>query len=109
MKIYFDTGVMVTLSSDDPAMFSTSLAREYQLAQDVFGDALTIDICGTRRRRAHQFAQVRIAYRDNQRQVARNQPPGVRQQFRRGIAVDEVCKNHYKRAAVAVGAEKVEA
>jgi len=37
LKIYFDTGVMVTLSSDDPAMFSTSLAREYQLAQDGFG------------------------------------------------------------------------
>jgi len=34
---YFDAGVMVTLNSDDPAMFSTSLNREYQLAQDAFG------------------------------------------------------------------------
>lgn len=33
----FDAGVMVTLNSDDPAMFSTSLAREYALAQQAFG------------------------------------------------------------------------
>jgi adenosine deaminase/aminodeoxyfutalosine deaminase len=36
-KNYFDHGVMITLNSDDPAMFGTSLAREYQLAQQVFG------------------------------------------------------------------------
>jgi aminodeoxyfutalosine deaminase len=34
---YFDQGVMVTLNTDDPAMFATSLSREYQLAQDAFG------------------------------------------------------------------------
>ena len=28
---------MVTLNTDDPAMFRTSFAREYQLAQDTFG------------------------------------------------------------------------
>jgi len=33
----FDSGVMITLNSDDPTMFRTSLAREYQLAQDAFG------------------------------------------------------------------------
>jgi len=33
---YFDQGLMVTLNSDDPAMFGTSLAREYQLAQEAF-------------------------------------------------------------------------
>jgi adenosine deaminase/aminodeoxyfutalosine deaminase len=33
----FDAGVMITLNSDDPAMFQTTLAREYQLAHDHFG------------------------------------------------------------------------
>ena len=37
LKKYFDAGVMVTLSTDDPAMFHTSLNREYALAQRVFG------------------------------------------------------------------------
>src|SRR6266566_2798297 len=36
LRSYFDKGLMVTLNSDDPAMFSTSLAREYQLARDSF-------------------------------------------------------------------------
>lgn len=35
--MYFDTGIMVTLNSDDPGIFGTSLGREYQLAQDAFG------------------------------------------------------------------------
>jgi adenosine deaminase/aminodeoxyfutalosine deaminase len=33
----FDAGVMVTINSDDPPMFHTSLLREYEIAQDVFG------------------------------------------------------------------------
>jgi adenosine deaminase/aminodeoxyfutalosine deaminase len=33
----FDAGVLVTLNTDDPDMFRTSLVREYQLARDVFG------------------------------------------------------------------------
>jgi adenosine deaminase/aminodeoxyfutalosine deaminase len=37
LKKYFDSGVMVTLNTDDPAMFHTSLNREYALAQQVFG------------------------------------------------------------------------
>ncbi|MGH9576949.1 MAG: adenosine deaminase, partial [Terriglobales bacterium] len=37
LRKYFDAGVLVTLNSDDPAMFATSLAREYQLAQEAFG------------------------------------------------------------------------
>jgi aminodeoxyfutalosine deaminase len=37
IRQYFDHGVMITLSTDDPAMFGTSLAREYQLAQQRFG------------------------------------------------------------------------
>lgn len=32
-----DAGVKVTLNSDDPPYFDTSLGREYQIAQDVFG------------------------------------------------------------------------
>lgn len=34
---YFDQGLMLTLNSDDPAMFRTSLVEEYALAQDAFG------------------------------------------------------------------------
>src|SRR5450631_21334 len=37
VRTYFDQGIMVTLNTDDPAMFSTSLAREYQLVQQSFG------------------------------------------------------------------------
>ena len=37
VKRYFDEGLMVTLNTDDPAMFSTSLSREYQLVQENFG------------------------------------------------------------------------
>jgi len=36
LRHFFDRGLMVVLNSDDPAMFQTSLAREYQLAQDSF-------------------------------------------------------------------------
>lgn len=37
VRRYFDQGLMVTLNSDDPAMFSTSLNREYEVAQAEFG------------------------------------------------------------------------
>jgi aminodeoxyfutalosine deaminase len=37
VKKMFDAGLMVTLNSDDPPMFGTSLAREYQVAHDAFG------------------------------------------------------------------------
>jgi aminodeoxyfutalosine deaminase len=37
LKTYYDQGMMVTLNTDDPAMFATSLCREYQLAQETFG------------------------------------------------------------------------
>ena len=36
-KSYFDQGLMITLNTDDPAMFGTNLNREYQLAQETFG------------------------------------------------------------------------
>jgi aminodeoxyfutalosine deaminase len=36
VRNYFDQGIMITLNSDDPAMFATSLAHEYQLAQNTF-------------------------------------------------------------------------
>jgi adenosine deaminase/aminodeoxyfutalosine deaminase len=36
VRNYFDQGVMITLNTDDPAMFGTSLAREYQLEQQTF-------------------------------------------------------------------------
>jgi adenosine deaminase/aminodeoxyfutalosine deaminase len=37
VRRYFDQGLMVTLNSDDPAMFCTSLNREYEVAQAQFG------------------------------------------------------------------------
>jgi adenosine deaminase/aminodeoxyfutalosine deaminase len=37
VKQYFDHGIMVTLNTDDPAMFGTTLSREYQIAQQNFG------------------------------------------------------------------------
>lgn len=37
VKNYFDQGLMITLNTDDPALLGTSLAREYQFAQDSFG------------------------------------------------------------------------
>ncbi|HKW15928.1 MAG TPA: adenosine deaminase [Terriglobales bacterium] len=37
VRKYFDQGLMITLNTDDPAMFSTSLRREYEVAQHEFG------------------------------------------------------------------------
>ncbi len=37
VRRYFDQGLMVTLNSDDPAMFGSSLSNEYQLGQREFG------------------------------------------------------------------------
>ena len=37
MRRYFDQGLMLTLNSDDPAMFRTSLVEEYGLVQEAFG------------------------------------------------------------------------
>ena len=34
---YLDVGMVVTINTDDPTMFQTTLSREYQLAQDAFG------------------------------------------------------------------------
>jgi adenosine deaminase/aminodeoxyfutalosine deaminase len=37
VKSFFDEGLMVTLNTDDPAMFQTSLNREYQMAMEQLG------------------------------------------------------------------------
>ena len=37
VRRYFDQGLMLTLNTDDPAMFRTSLVEEYQLIQHAFG------------------------------------------------------------------------
>jgi len=37
VRRYFDHGLMITLNSDDPAMFGTTLNQEYELAQTEFG------------------------------------------------------------------------
>jgi aminodeoxyfutalosine deaminase len=36
LRRYFDSGLMVTLNSDDPPMFGTDLIREYMLAHEQF-------------------------------------------------------------------------
>ena len=36
VRRYFEEGLMITINSDDPAMFSSSLEQEYQICQDVF-------------------------------------------------------------------------
>jgi len=37
VRSYFDQGLMLTLNSDDPAIFATSLVAEYGLVQETFG------------------------------------------------------------------------
>ncbi len=37
VRRYFDQGLMVTLNTDDPSMFGTSITHEYELAQTEFG------------------------------------------------------------------------
>ncbi len=37
VRRYFDRGVLISLSTDDPALFGTDLNREYELARSVFG------------------------------------------------------------------------
>ena len=37
LRKLFDAGVLVTLNTDDPEMFRTTLSREYQIAQETFG------------------------------------------------------------------------
>jgi len=36
VRKFFDEGLMITLSTDDPAMFQTSLNKEYEIAQQEF-------------------------------------------------------------------------
>jgi aminodeoxyfutalosine deaminase len=37
LRKFFDEGLLVTLNTDDPALFGTSISREYQIAQNVYG------------------------------------------------------------------------
>ncbi|MDE1151481.1 MAG: adenosine deaminase [Micavibrio sp.] len=37
LRKFFDAGLKVTLGSDDPTFFGTSIGREYQIAQEHFG------------------------------------------------------------------------
>src|SRR5262249_30180073 len=36
LRNYFDQGLMLTLNTDDPGMFCTSLTQEYEMAQEHF-------------------------------------------------------------------------
>lgn len=37
VRKYFDEGLLITLNTDDPGLFETTLAREYQIAQNFYG------------------------------------------------------------------------
>lgn len=37
LRKLYDTGVLITINSDDPALFGTSLSQEYGILQSVFG------------------------------------------------------------------------
>jgi adenosine deaminase/aminodeoxyfutalosine deaminase len=37
VRDYFDKGLLVTLNTDDPGIFETTIGVEYQIAQDTFG------------------------------------------------------------------------
>ena len=37
LRRYFEAGALVTLNTDDPEMFETTLVGEYKIAQDVMG------------------------------------------------------------------------
>ncbi len=37
IRQFYDGGLLVTLNTDDPALFGTTICREYQVAQDVYG------------------------------------------------------------------------
>jgi aminodeoxyfutalosine deaminase len=37
VRNYFDQGLMITLNTDDPALFGTTLSHEFQIAQESFG------------------------------------------------------------------------
>jgi aminodeoxyfutalosine deaminase len=37
VRRYFDAGLMITLNSDDPALFLSDLQDEYRLAHEAFG------------------------------------------------------------------------
>jgi aminodeoxyfutalosine deaminase len=37
VRKFWEAGMMVTLNTDDPAMFETTIGREYQIAKNVFG------------------------------------------------------------------------
>ena len=37
LRQFVDAGVLVTINSDDPPMFSTTLNREYEIAADLLG------------------------------------------------------------------------
>jgi adenosine deaminase len=37
VRLLYDAGVPITIHTDDPAFFRTTLAREYEMAEKVFG------------------------------------------------------------------------
>jgi adenosine deaminase len=41
LRRFFDAGIKVTLGSDDPAFFNTTITREYHIAHKYFGMSQT--------------------------------------------------------------------
>ena len=78
----------------EPAEFRDPRQSLLSLPQQLFCNALAVDIRHLARNLGHKCAQIIVAYRHDQRQVSRHQRRGVCEKFGGRIRVDEISENH---------------